>query len=246
VKEICGATYLALLLRRRLATWGRLLSPPDLQALLPLLRASSANLVRTALWNLVMLTRARSAQAMDPTGVAAAAYTLSLQLYYVGDVFSLAMQAIAASLVPSALARSRKEARRVTRRLFGWSFLVGLCVCLAQLAALPFVLPLFTPVAAVREATKAPAVVAALLMLINGPCYTAEGVAMGLGSWTTLTVVTAVGLVLFLATLGVATPLGLVGIWASVGVLNLSIALGLAWQMYRGRDSPLVRNESSS
>ena len=50
-EALACALYLVLLLRRRLASWGRLLRPPDLSTLVPLLRGSSANLVRTALWN---------------------------------------------------------------------------------------------------------------------------------------------------------------------------------------------------
>jgi putative MATE family efflux protein len=246
VSEVfAGVTYLRLLLRRRLASWSRLARLPDLASLYPLLKASFANLVRTALWNAVMLTRARTAQAMDPTGVAAAAYTISLQLYYVGDIFSVAMQTIAASLVPAALAKSTDEARRVTRRLAGWSMLVGMSVCAVQLAALPILLPLFTPNVAVRQAARMPSIVAALVMLINSPCYTAEGVTMGLGSWTALTAVTAVGLMIFLLTLNLLTPLGLVGIWASVGALNLSIAIGLAWFVHRGKASPLVKDQQA-
>jgi Na+-driven multidrug efflux pump len=141
------------------------------------------------------------------------------------------MQATASALVPAALATSKAEARRVTTRLMRWSGATGLAVCTAQLAALPLVLPLFTPVAAVREAAAAPAVAAALVQLVNSACYTAEGVAMGLSAWGPLTAVTSAALALFLAALSLSTRVGggLVGIWASVGVLNLAILLGLAW-----------------
>ena len=43
-----------------------------------------------------------------------------------------------------------------------------------------------------------------------------------------------------LSKLRACAGLGLVGIWASVGMLNLSIALGLACFVYRSRRSPLL------
>ena len=153
------------------------------------------------------------------------------------------MQATAAALVPSALAQSTDEARAVTRRLFGWSACTGLAVCTIQLACLPLVLPLFTPIAAVRQAALAPAATAALVQLVNSPCYTAEGVAMGLGAWGVLTRVTAVALAFFLGALSASMRLGgsLVAIWASVGLLNLAIAIGLGMYIFRGTTSALAQ-----
>ena len=52
---------------------------PERETLGPLLRVSSALLFRVGLWNAVMLLRVRAAQAMDTSGVAAAAYSISLQ-----------------------------------------------------------------------------------------------------------------------------------------------------------------------
>ena len=238
---VAALAYLSLLLRRRLATWARLVRPPELATITPLLRGSSANLLRTTLWNLIMLARARTAQAMDPTGVAAAAYAITLQLYLVGEVISSAMQATASALVASALATSTTEARTASDRCFGWSVALGATVCVAQLSLLPLLLPVFSPVQAVREAAAAPAVAMSLVQLVNGPCYTAEGVAMGLGQWGALTWVTAIALTLFLIALRLSTQqgTGLVGVWASVGVLNAAIALGLRRVVY-GRAGPLT------
>lgn len=69
-----GLIYLKLLLRRKLVRWSRLLRPPSMKSLIPLLQGGAAMLMRQATLNVAFLTAARRAQAMDPTGVAAAAY----------------------------------------------------------------------------------------------------------------------------------------------------------------------------
>ena len=69
-----GAIYLKLLLRRKLINWTRLFKAPSMKNLLPLLQGGAAMLARQAALNVMFLNAARRAQAMDPTGVAAAAY----------------------------------------------------------------------------------------------------------------------------------------------------------------------------
>lgn len=235
-----GGIYVACLLRRKLATWRRLIRLPDASALGPLLRVSSALLFRTGLWNTIMLLRARAAQAMDPSGVTAAAYAITLQIYYLGLVFATAMQGTATALVASAATHSKEEARQEAGRVLGWSALLGTSVMLLQLGALPILIPLFTTVPAVRQALVAPAVVCALLQMVNCVSYTAEGLCMALGKWGLLVRTLASCFVAFLGAvrLSSACGLGLVGIWASLGVLNLGTAGGLLYMLFR-RDGAL-------
>jgi len=248
VSEVFAAgVYLALLLRRRLASWARLVRAPDVSSIMPLLRGSSAVLVRNVAWNAIMLLRARSACSMDPTGVTAAAYTICLQIYMIGMALLYAIQTCGSVLVDSALASSRAEARRVADRVMAWGVALGMVVCAMQLAALPVLVPLFTPLDSVRQAVYGPATVAALVQLANGLSYASEGVAMGAGQWSALTRTTLMGLVIFAIGLQVSTNLGLgliaahMSVWAALGLNNAVIAFGLITHNYRSATSPLAR-----
>lgn len=192
-------------------------------------------LVRSTFWNVALLTRARLAQSIDPSGVSAAAYAISLQLYLVGCIVASALQGTAAAMVASALTRSSTEARRVSERLIGWGLMLGGAVCALQLATLLAVVPLFTPLPQVQNAAFRPTAMAAVVQLVNVPCYAAEGVAIGARAWGALTQVTGAGLVFFM--IGAATSSrfggGLIGVWASIGLLNGAIVIGLATLLYR-------------
>lgn len=258
ISEVIAAVlYLSLLLRRRLASWALLLRAPRASAILPLLAGSSSVFVRNLAWNSIMLLRARSASAADVTGTSAAAYAICLQIYYLGTVFCGAIQTCGSVLVANTLGATStisnvatassasttlsfedaSEARRVANRVLTWSGVVGFVVCAVQLAALPLLVPLFTPLESVQRAVYGPAAAAALVQLANGPAYAAEGIAMGACQWGALTRVTLVGLGLFLLSLRVSSKLGLgpiaahVGVWISLGLLNAAVAVGLIAQM---------------
>lgn len=258
ISEVIAAVlYLSLLLRRRLASCALLLRAPRASAILPLLAGSSSVFVRNLAWNSIMLLRARSASAADVTGTSAAAYAICLQIYYLGTVFCGAIQTCGSVLVANALGATStisnvatassasttlsfedaSEARRVANRVLTWSGVVGFVVCAVQLATLPILVPLFTPLESVQRAVYGPAAAAALVQLANGPAYAAEGIAMGTCQWGALTRVTLVGLGLFLLSLRVSSKLGLgpiaahVGVWISLGLLNAAVAVGLIVQM---------------
>lgn len=77
--------YLRLLIRRKLVPWSKLFQPPSLTSLLPLIKGGAAMLTL----NLAFVTAARRAQAMDPSGVSAAAYGIVMQIYSLGVVAHL-------------------------------------------------------------------------------------------------------------------------------------------------------------
>lgn len=151
---------------------------------------------------------ARRAQSMDPTGVSAAAYGIVMQIYSVGIVMHVAMQGSAAALVPSTLAKtgSKDDARRVADRMFAWCTIVGVLLGATQFLALPFLVPVFSTLPAVQEAVKAPALIASLLHLVNGPVFAGEGVMLGLGCYRDLMLMTATGIGIMVA--GLASPMG--------------------------------------
>ena len=184
-------------------------------------------LFRAALFNVALLLRSRSAQTIDPTGVAAAAYAISMQQYTLGWAVGSALQASASALVASAYSSSPAAARTVADRLLVWGAAIGAAVCAAQVVLLPQVIPWFTPVVAVREALRMPSLLVALLQLVNGICFVSEGIAMGLSAWGELARATACSLVLFSAGVHASSVLGwgLCGLWASAIAFNVCLTL---------------------
>jgi Na+-driven multidrug efflux pump len=107
-------------------------------------------------------------------------------------------------------------------------------VCTAQLTALPHLLRLFTPNAAIQAAAAPAVVVGALIQITNPACCAMEGTAMGIGKWGVLWKTNVVAQVLTILSLDLAMRqgLGLVGVMSSFGVLNFSILIGLALRIY--------------
>ena len=81
--------YLRLLIRRKLISWSKLLKPPSIKSLLPLIQGGLAMLLRQMTLNVAFVSAARRAQAMDPSGVSAAAYGITMQIYSLGESFEV-------------------------------------------------------------------------------------------------------------------------------------------------------------
>ena len=109
-------------------------------------------------------------------------------------------------------------ARAVADRLIVWSTLTAICLAAAQWVAMPFLTPLFTPLAAVQEAVVQPARVSALVQLTNGPLFAGEGIMMGLGAFGPLAALTSVGVGVMVAGLTLSSRLGLgvASVWWSL------------------------------
>ena len=206
-EAVSGAVYLKLLVKRKLAKVKLLVKPPSLKSLLPLLQGGASLLGRQMAINVGLVAAARRAQALDPTGVTAAAYGIVMQFYSVGIVVHVAMQGTAAALVPATLVQSgQDEARKVADRIFVWNSIVGVLLALGQWAAVVWLVPLLGTVPAVQETVKAPALMAAVLHVLNGPVFAGEGVLLGLGQFRDLMLITTVGCGSMLAAL--ASPMG--------------------------------------
>lgn len=202
-----GLTYLRLLFRRKLIRWSKLLKPPPLEAILPLLQGGAAMLFRQLAINIGFLVATRRAQVMDPTGVAGAAYGITMQIYAVGIIMLVAMQNCAAALVPSSLAKDGIDAARKTAdRLFTWSSIAGLGLGLTQFALLPILVPVFSTLPEVQQAVRVPALIASMIHVVNGPTLAGEGVMIGLGCYKDLALITSVWIGGMVACL--ASPLG--------------------------------------
>jgi putative MATE family efflux protein len=223
-----GITYLKLLLRRKLARWSLLLRPPSWKSLAPLLRGGAAMLLRQVAINVGFLLATRRAQVMDPTGVAGAAYGITMQIYSVGIIMLVAMQSTAAALVPASLATSGKtSARNCADRLFTWSSLAGLTIGLTQFLLLPVLVPLFSTLPEVREAVRAPALISSLIHVVNGPILAGEGVMIGLGSYRDLACITMVWIAAMAACLTSPLGKGLDGIMWSILLSSLVQQVGV-------------------
>jgi len=210
-----GATYIRLLLRRKLAKWSMLLKPPPLKSLLPLLAGGAAMLVRQLALNISFLVPTRRAQVLDASGVSGAAYGITMQIYSVGIIALVGMQNAAAALVPSFRgakdvedpSKRDQNARDAADRLIGWSSLAGLGLGIGQMALLPVLVPLFSTLPEVQEAVKMPSFIAALTHVVNGPVLAGEGIMMGLGAYKELAIATMGYIVSMIGCL-CFTPLG--------------------------------------
>lgn len=203
ISEMASAViYLRLLLKQRLIRWSRIFTPPTLKTLLPLIQGGAAMLARQMALNVAFLSATRRAQAMDPTGVSAAAYGIAMQIYTLGVVIQLAMQTSAAALVPAAREKDGDDrARDLADRLMVWGCITGVSLCVLHLLALPLVTPLFTPRADIQAAVRGPGIITALIQLLNGPIFAGEGLMLGMGQYKDLAVLTSLGVILMLALL---------------------------------------------
>ena len=100
--------------------------------------------LRTLAMNAVFIAGAANIQAMDLTGTAAAAHTITTQFWSLGGTVLLALSTVAAILVPRAVAASAKagnmlEAQTSADRLLVWGLIVGVALAGLQMAMLPMI-----------------------------------------------------------------------------------------------------------
>ena len=93
--------------RKLLPTFWR--RPPARATVKALAAGAAAMQVRQIALNAAFGAATRSAQAMDATGVQAAAYSISQQLWLLAGVALFALQSSAAALVPAALGKGDKN-----------------------------------------------------------------------------------------------------------------------------------------
>lgn len=224
ISEVCaGVAYVFLLTQRNLLRLRSLLQPPKLSALLPLIKNGFAMLLRQVFLNVAFVAATRMTQAMDTTGLSAAVYTITNQVYVQGIVVMVAMQGVAATLVPAALSRGTAisdgssnsteggilAARRVADRIIGWSTLFSISIAALQALVVPYLAPVFSTLPEVRQAVVVPALASSLVQLINGPVFAGEGIMMGVGAFGALAAITSVGCGVMLAGLAISAKLGL-------------------------------------
>jgi Na+-driven multidrug efflux pump len=139
----------------------------------------------------------------------------------------------------------KKYAKWTVNRLMTWGLLLGAFLGSMQLIMLP-VIQQSTPLQAVRDAARTPAVLASVYQIINGMVFIGEGVMVGSGSFLQLSLSTMIATTGCLWALQAFPPIyGLTGVWMGFGVFNILRLLGvLLHQRVNGPLAPRnIKNE---
>eukprot|EP00929_Paragymnodinium_shiwhaense_P056698 TRINITY_DN28381_c0_g3_i1.p1 TRINITY_DN28381_c0_g3~~TRINITY_DN28381_c0_g3_i1.p1 ORF type:complete len:642 (+),score=110.34 TRINITY_DN28381_c0_g3_i1:69-1994(+) len=232
---IACLTYLVLLAKNKLGSILQILSPPPWSRLAPLIRSGLIVQARSFALNAAFILATRQAQALDASGVQAAAYSISINFWQLGGVMLFALQACAAVIIPLELGKpgaTTDSVRAATDRLLCIGLLAGVTLGGVQLLCLP-ILSAFSPLPSVREAAFVPAVIGAIMQVVNGIVFVGEGVMQGHKRFGALAAQTAVAAVVMIIAMRITQPLGLVGIWLSIGAFNIINLFGVLRQHFR-------------
>lgn len=229
-ESLSGLIYLRLLIRRKLTSIKDMFKIPSWDSIKTIVKGGSAMLLFQLVLNVAFLTAARRVQSIDPSGLAAAAYGIIMQIYSVGVVCHLGIKATAATLVPSERSKKGDAAARIMAdKLFIWGSIVGVLLGVGQMIALPFLIPMFTTIPELRDAIKIPALISSFIHFVNGPLFAGEGVMVGLGTFKALTSCTILGASIMVSC--ILSPLGksLNGILLSLAAFNFFQAGGMVY-----------------
>lgn len=236
--------YVWVMVRRGMLRLRNVLALPRWTSIRPLVVGGLAVQLRAVGFNIAFLGVTRTTQALDSSGVYAAAHTITNQLWQLGGVFLLAFSSVAAILVPAELSKSGVEptialtnTKLTADRMLRWGVVLGVVLSMCQLLALPL-LKVFSPLPDVQDAARVPSMIGAALQVINGVVFIGEGIQQGLGGFTSLavaTVLASLGMVASLRVLGSS----LTGVWASFAAFNLIRLVGvLRYHFFSGPLAP--------
>ena len=250
---ISAASFLTLLLKRRMIRWSKILSLPKWSKLKPLLQGGAALQLRNVALNLTFLMVARVTQSLDDTGVAAAAHALAIQVFQVGGIVLLALSIVAQTIVPNELIEQvdkstgkihggKRAAKTVVNRLMAWGFVLGCLLGSLQLLMLPL-LQKSSPILEVRQAAVIPSILASVYQIMNGLVFIGEGVMIGTGNFMQLSIGTVISTIASIISLNTLPKMfGLTGVWMSFGVFNI-FRLASVW-IHQTKNGPLAeRNQ---
>lgn len=241
---VSALLFTILLLKRRLIRGSKLFRLPSWQTLAPLLQGGAALQLRNFALNLTFISVTRVTQAIDETGVAAAAHALAIQTFQIGGIVLLALSTVAQTVVPNTMTEQIDEetgkksggiraAKAAANRLMSWGFLLGSLLAALQVMLLPY-LNKATPIKAVRDAARAPALLGSVYQIFNGLVFIGEGIMVGCGNFMQLSLSTVVATAATLLALReFPKHYGLTGVWMSFGVFNALRLLGVFLHQYR-------------
>jgi Na+-driven multidrug efflux pump len=136
------------------------------------------------------------------------AFTIWGLLAFALDAIAIAGQAITGRLLGAADALAAKAA---TARMVGWGVVAGVVLGVLLILARPFVVPLFTSDAAVRDQLSAVLLIAALHQPVAGVVFVLDGVLIGAGDGRYLAWAGVIGLIAFV-------PMALAVLWLDGGL----------------------------
>ena len=247
---ISAIIYVTLLRKKNLIRWRKLVKPPSWKSLEPLVKGGAALQLRNLSLNLTFLAVTRVTQAIDQTGIAAAAHAMAIQTFQIGGVVLLGLSTVAQTVVPNAMVekydKEKKEksgglefAKATVNRLMSWGVVLGVALGSLQLLLLPAIRKA-SPIQEVRDAARMPSIIGSILQIINGLVFIGEGVMIGTGSFLQLSLSTVAATLGFLWALKVFPPrFGLSGVWLGFVVFNF-IRLAGVW-LHQARNGPLAR-----
>jgi len=244
MSEIAGcASYSVLMVKKGLARWGTLIRLPSWGSLAPLLVGGAAVQLRSLALNLGLLAVTRATLAMDPSGTMAAAHTITVNLWQLAGVVLLALSTVGTILIPQTLSKAEEEggllaAKKVGDRLLMWGLFIGIVLGGLQFLAIPL-LGFFTPIKAVQEAARVPAMLAAAQQGINGVAFVAEGMMQGHQAFGKLAVNTGLAALALMVAIDEGMGSSLVGVWGCFWIFNgIRLALALHHHFIGGPLAP--------
>lgn len=186
---ISAASFLAVMLRRKMIRWSKIFRLPSWTKLKPLLKGGAALQLRNVALNLTFLAVARVTQSLDNDGIAAAAHALAIQVFQIGGIVLLALSTVAQTVVPNEMIEridpktgekhgGKVAAKNVVNRLMSWGFVLGIILGALQLVLLP-ALQKSSPLEEVRQAAVIPSILASVYQIMNGLVFIGEGVMVG-------------------------------------------------------------------
>mmetsp|Transcript_7453 Transcript_7453/g.11690 ORF Transcript_7453/g.11690 Transcript_7453/m.11690 type:complete len:349 (+) Transcript_7453:776-1822(+) len=247
---ISAASFLALMLKRKMFRWSKIFRLPSWTALKPLLKGGAALQLRNVALNLTFLAVARVTQGLDDNGVAAAAHALAIQVFQIGGIVLLALSTVAQTVVPNEMIErvdpvtgeksgGKFAAKKLVNRLMSWGFILGIILGSLQLVLLP-ALQKSSPLEEVRRAAVIPSILASVYQIMNGLVFIGEGVMVGCGNFMQLSLSTVFATCAALLSLNTFPKIyGLTGVWMSFGVFNIFRLAGV-W-LHQTKLGPLAK-----
>jgi hypothetical protein len=159
--------YLSTMLKRGIVTLNSLMRVPSWGNIGKLMVGGAAVQMRSIAQNITFLAVMRAILTMDATGTAAAAHTVSAQMFQLCLIAVLALSTLASILIPQKLNAAldggggAEAAKTCADRLLVWGLLLGTFLACVQLAALP-ALKFFTPLENVQAMARGPVMIGAL------------------------------------------------------------------------------------
>lgn len=234
--------YIRAMMKKGIITLGSLIAVPSWGNIGKLMVGGAAVQMRSIAQNITFLAVMRAILQMDATGTAAAAHTVSAQMFQLCLIAVLALSTLASILIPQKLNAAKGEggqaqAKVCADRLLVWGFLLGTFLACVQLCLLPG-LKFFTPLENVQAMARGPVMIGAMQMPLNGLVFVAEGLMQGHQAFARLAGGMCVSTALMLGALKVWGST-VEGVWGCFFVFNVSrLAFGLRHHFFDGPLAP--------